>query len=417
MTPAPPLSSSGERIEVVDVLRAFALFGIIITHSVNGFLAGPTPAPDFMLVTPLDRIVAKLEHLLTFGKFYTIFSFLFGLSFAIQLRNATQKGAAFKGRFTWRLMVLLLIALAHGAFFTGDILIVYAFLGLLLIPFRNMKTRTLLIVATILVLNVPGMLLGLASLAAPPPTPEQLKAGAELQAQFAQIGQNMFEIKQGGTLAELVVSNFTYGLLSKVAFMIFSGRLWITFGLFLLGMCAGRLEIFKDSEASRRFFRKLLWPAGIVALITTVVEIIHPTDIQTQERSAAMVLATISFTFQQISLSAFYVAVVTLLYWRRPKQGLLPGLAPLGRMGLTTYLMQTAFGVVVFYGLGFGLLGRVGAAAAVGMSIAFFIVQILLAQAWAKRFRMGPVEWLWRSLTYFKLQPNRFERPASAPAL
>jgi uncharacterized protein len=417
MTPAPPLSSSGERIEVVDVLRAFALFGIIITHSVNGFLAGPTPAPDFMLFTPLDRVVAKLEHLLTFGKFYTIFSFLFGLSFAIQLRNATQKGAAFKGRFTWRLMVLLALALAHGALFTGDILIVYAFLGLLLIPFRNVKTRTLLIVATILVLNVPGMLLGLASLAAPPPTPEQVETAAEFQAQFAQIGQSMFELKQAGTLGQLVVSNFTYGLLSKLAFMIFSGRLWITFGLFLLGMCAGRLEIFKDSEASRAFFRKLLWPAGIVALITTVVEIIHPTDIQTQERSVAMVLATISFTFQQISLSAFYVAVVTLLYWRRPKQGLLPGLAPLGRMGLTTYLAQTLFGVVVFYGLGFGLLGRVGAAAAVGMSIAFFIVQILLAQAWAKRFRMGPVEWLWRSLTYFKLQPIRFERPASAPAL
>jgi uncharacterized protein len=417
MTTAPPLSSSGERIEVVDVLRAFALFGIIITHSVNGFLAGPTPAPDFMLFTPLDRIVAKLEHLLTFGKFYTIFSFLFGLSFAIQLRNAMEKGAAFKGRFTWRLMVLLALALAHSAFFSGDILIVYAFLGLLLIPFRNVKTRTLLIVATILVLNIPGMLLGLASLAAPPPTPEQVKAGAEIQALFAQIGQSMFEIKQAGTAGQLVVSNLTNGLLSKLAFMIFSGRLWITFGLFLLGMCAGRLEIFKDSEASRGFFRKLLWPAGIVALITTVVEIIHPTDIQTQERSVAMVLASFSFTFQQISLSAFYVAAVTLLYWRRPKQGLLPGLAPLGRMGLTTYLTQTVFGVVVFYGLGFGLLGRVGAAAAVGMSIAFFIVQILLAQAWARRFRMGPVEWLWRSLTYFKLQPIRFERPASAPAL
>ncbi len=152
----------GERIAVVDVLRAYALFGIIITHSVTGFLAGQPPSPDFMLFSPLDRVVAKLEHLLTFGKFFTIFSFLFGLSFAIQLRNATQKGVGFSGRFTWRLVVLALIALVHGAFFTGDILIIYAILGLLLIPFRNMKTRTLLITALVLVFNIPGLLLGIA---------------------------------------------------------------------------------------------------------------------------------------------------------------------------------------------------------------------------------------------------------------
>src|SRR5262245_55865266 len=151
-TPASP--ASGERIVVVDVLRAFALFGIIITHAVDGFLAGPPPGPDFMLFGSLDRVVEKLEHLLTFGKFFTIFSFLFGLSFAIQLRNATQKGTSFKGRFAWRLVVLALIALVHGMFFTGDILIVYAFLGLLLIPFRNLKTRTLVITALVLVLNL-----------------------------------------------------------------------------------------------------------------------------------------------------------------------------------------------------------------------------------------------------------------------
>jgi len=108
------------------------------------------------------------------------------------------------------------------------------------------------------------------------------------------------------------------------------------------------------------------------------------------------------------------VAVVTLLYWRKPTEGLLPSLAPLGRMGLTTYLTQTAFGVLVFYGLGFGLLGKIGVAAAVGAAIAFFILQVLLAQAWMKHFTLGPAEWLWRSLTYFKLQP--ITRGVSQPA-
>jgi len=409
-TPTTP-AATGDRIAVVDVLRAFSLFGIIITHSVTGFLAGQPPSEDFMLFSPADRFVSQLEHLLTFGKFFTIFSFLFGLSFAIQLRNATQKGVGFSGRFTWRLVVLALIALVHGAFFTGDILIVYALLGLLLIPFRNLKTRTLLVVALLLVFNVPGLLLGIAQVSATP-TPEQLARNAELGAQFLQAAQRQYEIKQSGTVAELVAVNLGFGLLSKLAFMIFTGRLWITFGLFLLGMCAGRLEIFRDTEANRRFFISLIKPAAVVALLTTVVAIVRPVGFQVQ--SAADLLASYSFVVQQISLSAFYVAAVTLLYWRKPARGLLPSLAPLGRMGLTTYLGQSVFGLLLFYGLGLGMLGKMGVAAAVGCAIAFYIVQALLAKAWMSRFTLGPVEWLWRSLTYFKLQP--LARSAAQPA-
>jgi len=409
---ASALSVPGDRIAVIDVLRAFSLFGIIVTHSVTGFLAGQTPGPDFMLFSSADRVVAQLEHLLTFGKFFTIFSFLFGLSFAIQMRNAEQKGLGFSGRFTWRLLVLALIALVHGAFFTGDILIIYALLGLILIPFRRLKTRTLVIIGLLLVFNVPGLLLNTALINVTP-TPEQLAANAEMQAQFAQTAGQQFETKQSGTLAELVRINYPGGLLGKLAFMIFTGRLWITFGLFLLGMVAGRLEIFRDSEANRRFFRRLLWPAAAVAAVTTVVEIVHPTT-SFQMSSLVDLLASFSFVAQQVSLSAFYVAAVTLLFWRQPSKGLLPLLAPLGRMGLTTYLGQTVFGLLLFYGVGLGMLGKLGVAVAVGAAIAFYILQILLAQAWMARFKMGPVEWLWRSLTYFKLQPNA--RGASQPA-
>ena len=412
MQSAPPLPLPGERIAVVDVLRAYALFGIIVTHSTTGFLAGQQPGPDFMLFSSIDHVVKNLEHLLTFGKFFTIFSFLFGLSFAIQLRNANEKGVGFSGRFAWRLGVLALIALVHGIFFTGDILIIYAILGLLLIPFRGLETRTLLIIALVLVFNIPGLLLGLVYLLAPAPSPEQVAAVTELGAQFMRGAQRVFEIKQSGSLVELAQTNLTNGMISKLGFQVFTGRLWITFGLFLLGMCAGRMEIFRDTPSNRRFFRRLLWPAAAVAVVTTVVEIVHPSTFQIT--SAVDLLAQFSFTVQQVSLSTFYVAVVTLLYWRRPFRGLLPALAPLGRMGLTAYLGQTVYGVLLFYGLGLGMLGRLGAAASVGAGIAFYVVQVLLARAWMSRFRMGPVEWLWRSLTYFKLQP--ITRKASQPA-
>jgi uncharacterized protein len=402
--PVYPPSADG-RIEVIDVLRAFALFGIIVTHSVDGFLAGQPPSPDFMLLSPLDRAVAQAEHLLSFGKFYTIFSFLFGLSFAIQLTNAAQKGVAFAGRFAWRLAVLGLIGLAHGAFFAGDILIIYALLGLLLIPFRNRSSRTLLVWGLILVLNVPGLLLGAALLAMPAPTPEQLAANAAMQEQFRQLSLAAVAAKQSGTLSELAAMNLTLGLLGKAAFMVFTGRLWITFGLFLLGMWAGRLAVFRDTEAHRAAFGRLLKIALPIAVVTTLVEWRYP--VGEQMKTLSDLLRFYSFSLQQVSLSSAYVAIVVLLYWRNPARGLLPALAPAGRMGLTTYLSQTVFGVVVFYGLGFGLLGKIGAAAAVGAAVAFFIVQILLAHAWSRHFRIGPVEWLWRTLTYLRVQPLR----------
>jgi uncharacterized protein len=151
-----------------------------------------------------------------------------------------------------------------------------------------------------------------------------------------------------------------------------------------------------------------------VALVTSIVAIVRPVGFQVS--SLADLLASFSFTVQQLSLSAFYVAAVTLLFWRQPTRGLLPALAPLGRMGLTTYLTQTAFGVLLFYGLGFGLLGKIGVATAVGAAIAFYVLQVLLAQAWMKHFKLGPAEWLWRSLTYFKLQPLSRAAPQSGVA-
>jgi uncharacterized protein len=397
-------TSSSQRIAIVDVLRAFALFGIIINHSAMGFLAGPAPDPQFNIFSGLDTTVKDLATILTFGKFFAIFSFLFGLSFAIQLENATRKGAAFSGRFTWRLLILLAIAFVHNMFFSGDILMIYAILGFLLIPFRMLKNRALLIVALILVLNIPGLVLGILQVSAPPPTSEQQQARAESGQQFAEFAQRQFDIKQSGTLSEVINLNVTESTTSKLTFQILTGRLWITFGLFLLGLYAGRLNLFRESEANRNVFRRLLAWAGGAALITSVIAIIRPMTFRVQ--SMTDVFANFSFSIQQVSLAAFFVATLTLLFWKQSSRGLLPALAPMGKMGLTTYLMQSVFGLTLFYGVGFGQLGKLGVASCVGAAILFFVAQIFMARWWMSYFNLGPVEWLWRSLTYFKVQPN-----------
>jgi uncharacterized protein len=199
--------------------------------------------------------------------------------------------------------------------------------------------------------------------------------------------------------------NLTTSLQGKLTFQVRTGRLWMTYGLFLLGLCAGRMQLFRDSEPNRALFRKLFIGAGVVAMVTTVIATLKPST-PMASGSVANVLASFSFSLQQASLSAVYLSLVTLLFWRQPARGLLPRLAPMGKMGLTTYLMQTVFGITLFYGIGYGMLGHLGTAAAVGAGVAFFGAQMLMSRWWMARFSMGPVEWLWRSLTYLTWQRN-----------
>jgi uncharacterized protein len=292
--------------------------------------------------------------------------------------------------------VLALIALVHGLFFTGDILIIYVALGFLLIPFRKVGTKAIFVIALLLIFNVPGLLLSLVPAAAP---------SAEMQSLAMQSVREQFEVKQQGGFAELFATTYGVGFRSKVMFQINTGRLWITFGLFLLGLAAGRARLFEETAESRTLFAKLLIGAGVVALVTTMIALLNSTAFAPQFLPRA--LASFLASAQQATLSAFYVAVVTLIYWRDPVHGLLAKLAPVGKMGLTVYLTQTVFGLGLFYGIGLGMLGKMGVAAAIGWGVAFFVVQIILARAWMRHFAMGPVEWFWRSLTWLKLQPLR----------
>lgn len=394
--------SNGERIAVVDVLRAFALLGIIATHAGGHYLAGPPPSPDFNVFSPADRFVGTLDDLLVFGKFFSIFAFLFGLSFAIQMDNSARKGKSLAWRFAWRLLLLFAIGYVHNLFYSGDILTIYAALGLLLIPWHRVKTGVLLVIAVILVLNLPGLAMNLSRLASPP-TPAEQEAAATARAAFMERGRQQYEIKRAGTAAELFEINSAESYATKFRFQVRTGRLWITFGLFLLGLCAGRLALFRDTPEHRRFFRGLAWVSGGVAALTTSVAAVSPMTMQIRELADALRL--FSFSVQQTSLAAFYLCVVTLLYWRRPDGAVLPALAPMGRMGLTTYLTQSVFGIGLFYGIGLGMLGQIGVAWSVALGLGFYVLQVFLSRWWLQRFSMGPVEWLWRTLTWFKLQP------------
>jgi uncharacterized protein len=302
---------AGTRLVIVDALRAVALLGIIVTHASTGFLVGPPPVPDFMSFSALDRVIAKWVPILVEGKFFTIFSFLFGLSFAIQLERARRAGKPFAGRYAWRLLILMGIGFVHSLFFGGDILMIYALLGLLLLPVHKLRSRTLVITALILILNLPGLVLGTLFLAAPAQTPQQQQAQTK---QFERSALQQFEIKTKGTPRELVTLNLTESVKNRVFFQLYTGRLWITYGLFLLGICAGRARLFEHSEASTKFFVRLMVASGVAAAAATVFVVLYPASF---ERTLRTVVSWYVGTIQHSLLAAFYVAAAALLL-RKP---------------------------------------------------------------------------------------------------
>ena len=395
-----------DRITVIDALRGFALLGIIVNHCSQSFLAGPTPPsnPLFNILSPADAILGDILGYLTFGKFFTIFSFLFGLSFAIQMDSAAKDGRPFAGRMFWRILILFAIGFIHSMFYSGDILRIYAILGVFLLLMRNLSNRVILILGLLLVLNTPLIISRIQSQFAPPPTAQQMEMGKKQGQGFVKMANEQFNIKQNGTLAEVVKMNFSGSLIGTLRFQLFTGRLFITLGLFLLGLWAGRKRIFIENIENRLFFQRVRIGSGVMALISTLI-VIFLGGISKGPPVPGWkgVVGATAFDIHQITLSIFYISVVILIYWNT-KPAFLQLLVAVGRMGLTTYLCGTAFGALIFFGYGFGLIGHIGVAAAVILGILFFALQIPFSNWWLSKYQFGPVEWLWRSLTFMKIQ-------------
>lgn len=390
------------RIEALDVLRAVALFGIIVTHAGMAFLAGRPPTVGFNVFSPLDASVAEIVRVFANGKFFSIFSFLFGVSFAIQFDRSVNRAGSFTVRFAWRLLLLLAIGFVHNLFFSGDILVVYAVLGFVLLAIRGLGTKVLLALGLVLIFNVPRIVAGIQEANAPTPSIQEQQAMDAARDQIMVEARRQFQIKQSGTIAQVVEMNFKESFGAKLAFQIATGRLYITFGCFLLGVCAWRAKLFVDSPENRRFMGRVLAWAVVPAIATTIIVWLNPTSMRFDPTN---MWPYIALCVQQVALPAFLVAALLLAYWRAGPESGWRALAPMGKLGLTTYLTQTAFGLLVFYGFGLGLLGRIGLALCVALGIAFFVVQIFVAQWWLRRFSQGPVEWLWRSATDWTLHP------------
>jgi uncharacterized protein len=400
------------RIEIIDVLRGFTLLGIILVHFAEQYYAGPAPQKfnNFTIHFLGDEIITGFIGIFISGKFFMIFSFLFGLSFFLQL-NKSDSGATFFVRFFWRLVILFAIGFLHHLNYRGDILTIYAMLGVGLLIFYKLPDKLLLILALCLTINLPSAIVrGVQALNAP-------AAGQETEAPFAvddAASEKYFNAVKSGTYVEILKANlgeFDY----KYQFQVESGRIYITLGLFLLGLYAGRKRVFETLSERLPLFKKLmkksLWTLlGLVLFALAFFGGAEVAKIQLPQIVQWMVGGLIYDIFN-LALATIYVAAIVLLFQKEKWNKRLMIFYEVGRMGLTTYLMQSFFGVLLFFSVGFGLLGEIGALASVAIGILIFIGQIYFSKWWLARYRYGFFEWLWRSGTYLKVQPFIKQKP------
>jgi uncharacterized protein len=401
------------RLETLDVLRGFALLGILTVNIAIFSQPAQVIALPLDPATPLvDRVADWLIRFLAEAKFYSLFSFLFGLGFALQLQRAEAQGAGIGRVYVRRLLVLLGIGLIHAfLIWVGDVLTLYALLGFVLLAFRKARPRTLLIWAVIFwslpILFNGGVtaLIELARNAGPEVSTEIQKTLDEQEALYVADAERAAQVYAAGDYVAI-----TQQRVQDILSFMFIGNLAMApnvLAMFLLGLYFGRRRLFENVNDHLPLFRKLLVWGLILGVTGNLIFALLIQSLSRVQPSAPLFLATTGQAIGAPALMLAYMAALTLLNQRAEWQKRLRPLSFMGRLALSNYLSQSLICTLIFYGYGLGLLGQVGLAACLVLVLVIYAVQMLISAWWIKRFQFGPAEWVWRSLTYLRLQPMR----------
>lgn len=389
-----PASPARDRIQALDVLRGVAVAGILFANVIVffGLVFLPAERAAAFPTAAADSVARLLERGFVEGKFYSIFSLLFGIGFGLQLARA---GEAALPRFKRRLRILLAIGAMHAVLiWAGDILMLYALLGLMM-PWFARKTDRELLRWTVILLAIPTVLyvVALAGWILVGPAPAQTPSGATMPAEFLAI----FEAVGTGGVKDAFVGNLVL-LAGRWADLFFTARFPKVLGMFVLGLWTVRTGLalrLSDHRPMLVRWSLLGWGVGLPANLIAAWALdrwpyLPPTG------GSLLGVAMQGVGVPMLALG--YAATVGLLVVDGRR--VVNGFAPVGRMALSNYLMHSIICVVLSYGFGLGLWWRIGASTAMAIAAAIVVVQIPLSAWWLSRFRFGPVEWIWRRLTY-----------------
>lgn len=400
------------RITVIDALRGFALLGVILVHMnqhYSYFSMGPFN-PHEPILAEWDDTATWLVWNVMLGRFINIFAFLFGMSFFIQLDRASQKGVSFGGRFLWRMVILFVIGLIGTCFYSGDILSIYAVFGILMLFLNKFKNWVLILVAILLLAGVPRMVvIGYNKLTAPPAIEQVAQAP-----QRPRVSSDERQELPKPSFFRSAKANLTTGTEGKLSYQFNPGnRGYITLAIFIFGLVVGRTRFFETVHLkTRRNWLLLAGFVGFVCLTSWLISIFPPQESLWHSMrqgnipsSGSLALQALTDVNMVLSSAALAMAFIV-LYQMRGIGKALNILAPYGRMGLTNYVSQSIIGACLFAMWAFGAtFGAWHSAEILLLGLGVYAVQVIVCKVWLTYFQYGPLEWLWRSLTYFKWQP------------
>ncbi|MCR5180169.1 MAG: DUF418 domain-containing protein [Bacteroidaceae bacterium] len=393
-----------QRHVILDLLRGLALLGIALANfpefALWTFLSEEQQAA--LPTASLDRVVRYLQYLLVDGKFYTIFSLLFGIGFSLILAHHGRR------LFLRRMLILVVIGFLHLMFiWSGDILLLYAVGGLLLTLIVKVSDRNLLVVALLLIL-VPVGLDALTEY-------RELDFARPFYERWWQVAtsQGITEANFATWLrdAQSYPQMFAFllqGACERMWEFVEGHRLPKVVGLFILGYLIGKRQLYARLPGLP--LRHIaLWSS----LLGFPLSALYAWS-ATSDRPWGLTLHSLLYALSVVSLAAAYIAAVCLFYLRRPQAPVHRWLAAPGRMALTNYISQSLTGIFLFYGVGLGFGTSVGLIYVEAIALSVFLCQILLSRLWLRYFRFGLLEWIWRLLTYGHYFPLRRTATPSA---
>lgn len=401
-----------QRIRALDVLRGWAMFGVLWSNLNDGY---GTTSP----VTALDRGLDWTQNWLIESRFYSLLILLFGVGFGLQLARAQASGADLRNAYYRRTAALLVIGIIHGTLiWRGDILTFYALVAFALVMFRSASNRTLLVSAALLYFLGPSivreiMMLSGHGIMMPDTSGETIAVyahGSWSQIEAARVGGYLQWLGRWGlgsyasTLASFLVGLWTVrsGYLNRVVYETRSTRRLLAVAL--LAAAIGYATLLWGDNVWHPFHPSRPGVGPTFPYVVFQLNLMRVT-----------ILRTLDWATEGPALA--FACILLLVWQRRTGEGVLRPLAATGQMALTTYLTQSVVSTLLFYHYGLGWYGSVGFTGMLLITLILFACQMAVSTWWLAHFRYGPVEWLWRTVTYAHAPRMRIHRPVSNVAL
>ena len=377
------------RVEVADVLRGFAVMAIILLHSIEhfNFYSFPDTASQPAWLNFTDKAIWNGLFFAFGSKAYGIFALLFGFSFFIQDDNQRMRGNDFRLRFCWRLLCLFIIGQIDAIFFTGEILVLYALVGFILVLTCRLSTKWLIIIGALFILQPISVYQMIRACMDPAYEIVKINSGPYWAATFA--------AQSEGSFLDIVKVNLWEGQLASLAWAWEHGRLLQTAGLFIFGMLIGRSGWF-----GKQYIDK--WSIVLAAAIMTYFPLtgilnMMPEYVENPNFLTPFKILVGSLT--NLCLMLMWVTGILFAYYRT--EGIsakLKLLIPYGRMSMTNYVTQGIIGSAIYYNWGLHL--QMGITGSLLIGIIIFLVQWAVCRLWFRTHCHGPLEYIWKKATW-----------------